>query len=139
LIRSVVSNYTDSLILGHRYRCLDSRLGLTTSKVSILEYWGAGARVSSGCWHSYQHLDYRCYDVVERQYLDPIVFLDGGRHASGVCNIRFMRVLTFLLRDDRFMGVYSEIFFVFLEDEHLVFRPCDYDIIVDRFWRDGNV
>ncbi len=31
------------------------RLGLTTSKVSILEYWGAGARVSSGCWHSSQH------------------------------------------------------------------------------------
>jgi len=31
------------------------RLGLTTSKASILEYWGAGARVSSGCWHSSQH------------------------------------------------------------------------------------
>ena len=45
-------------------------------------------------------LDYCCYDVVERQFLDLIVFLDGGRHASGVYNIWFMRVLTFSPCDD---------------------------------------
>ena len=78
-------------------------------------------------------LDYRCYDVVERQFLDPIVFFDGRQHADGVYSIRFMRVFTFLLRDDRFVGVSSKIFFVFLEDEHLVFRPCNYDFIVDRY------
>ena len=77
-------------------------------------------------------LDHRCDDVVERQFLDPIVFSDGWQHASrGYC-VHFMRVLTFLSRDDRFLGVSSEFFFVFLEDAHLVFRPCNDDIIVDR-------
>ena len=82
-------------------------------------------------------LDHRCDDVVERQFLDLIVFFDRGRHASESYIIRFMRVLTFFTCDDRFLVVSSEFFFVLLEDEHLVFCPCNDDIIVGRFWRDG--
>ena len=45
-------------------------------------------------------LDHRCYDIVERQFLNLIVFLDGGQHASGVYNIQLMRVHTFSPCDD---------------------------------------
>ena len=82
-------------------------------------------------------LDHLCDDVVERLFLDPIVFFDRGRHASWSYINCLMRVLTFFPCDDRFLGVSSEFFFVFLEDERLVFRPCNNDIIVGWFWRDG--
>ena len=59
-------------------------------------------------------LDHCCNDVVERQFLDPIVFFDGGRHASGGYNIRFMRVLTFSPSDDRFWIVSSKFCFIVL-------------------------
>ena len=81
--------------------------------------------------------DYRYYDVVERQFLDSIVFLDGGQHAGGVYNIWFMRVLNFFSCDDLFWMVSSKCCFVVLEDLQLVFRPGNNDIIVDQFQREG--
>ena len=77
-------------------------------------------------------LDHCFNDVVERQFLDPIVFFNGGQHASGGYNIWSMRVLTFSLRDDRFWIVSSKFFFVVLEDFPLVCLSFNDDIIVDQ-------
>ena len=59
-------------------------------------------------------LNHHCNDVVESQFLDPIVFFDGGRHASGGYNIQFMRVLTCSPCDDQFWIVCSKFCFIVL-------------------------
>ena len=42
-------------------------------------------------------LDHCCDDIVERQFLNPIIFSDGWRHASKGVIVLVMRLLTFFL------------------------------------------
>ena len=76
-------------------------------------------------------LDHRCYDVAERQLYYPVVFLDGGRHASGECNISFTCVLTFFLSGDRVLVFGPEFVFVVLEYSPLLLLSFNDDVVVD--------
>ena len=75
-------------------------------------------------------LHHHCDDVVEHQFLNPILLVDGWRHSIRGVIDPSMRLLTFFPCDNWNWAVVAELPFVFLQDANLVLGPCYNDTVI---------